>query len=626
MSIPQILLLLAASPGASAPLPVSLPVPEDAAVRADEKRDDIIVSASGAPQAAETVAQAVTVINRQTIEQRQTIVLADLLATTPGVTVTRNGGIGGFTGVRIRGAEAEQTLVLIDGVRVNDPSSPGGGFDFGTLLSGAVERVEVLRGPNAVAWGSQAIGGVVDIITEAPTEQLSARASAEGGYAGSAFASARVSGGVGPVRASLTGGYLRTDGISAAASGTERDGYRQYGATGRVEVALSDAVGLDLRGYYAGSRTAIDGFPAPDFRLADTPEFSTAQELYGYAGLRLGALGGRFRNRVSVAIADINRDNFDAAGIVTPAFLARGRTERYAYQGDLDLGPVRGVIGAEHEASRLTDGDTAAATGITSGYAQAIVQPVRALTLTGGVRYDSHRSFGGNVSLGANAALGLGRGTVLRASYGDGFKAPTLFQLFSFFGTPTLRPETARNIDIGAEQRLLNGRLRASVTYFNRLTRNQIDFDLGSFTYANIARARAQGVEVALALTPVDALAVTASYTYVDAQNRAAGASFGNQLARRPRQSLSASADYRLRRGPSIGATVLVVGDSFDDAGNSVRLDGYVVASVRAELPVRGRFTLYGRVDNLFDARYRTVAGYGTYPRSVFGGVRVKLD
>ncbi|MFM9827516.1 MAG: TonB-dependent receptor plug domain-containing protein, partial [Sphingomonas sp.] len=156
MPVYSIFLVLAAPSGQpAAPVLTLVPqaAPDDGIAPDDVKRDDIIVSATGVPQAAETVAQAVTVINRQTIAQRQTVVLADLLATTPGVTVTRNGGIGGFTGVRIRGAEADQTLVLIDGVRVNDPSSPGGGFDFGTLLSGAVDRVEVLRGPNAVAWG-----------------------------------------------------------------------------------------------------------------------------------------------------------------------------------------------------------------------------------------------------------------------------------------------------------------------------------------------------------------------------------------------------------------------------------------------------------------------------------------
>lgn len=590
------------------------------------KRRDIVVTATGVAQDADQIGQAITRIDRATIDQRQTVVLSDLLATTPGVTVSRNGGIGGFTGVRIRGAEAEQTLVLIDGVRVNDPSSPGGGFDFGTLLAGAVDHVEVLRGPNAVAWGSQAIGGVINIVTEAPAEQLSVRASAEGGYAASAFANARVAAGGGPVRASLTGGYLRTDGISAAAGGGERDGYRQYGATGRVEVALSGAVGLDLRGYYAGSRTRIDGFPPPDFSLGDTPEFSTAQELYGYAGVRFDTLGRRLHNRLSVTIADINRDNFDAPGQAVPSFLARGRTERYAYQGDVDLGPVRGVFGAEHEESRFSDDSGPASTGINSGYAQAVVQPVNRLTLTGGIRFDSHRSFGGNVSFGADAALRLVSGMVLRASYGEGFKAPTLFQLFSAFGTPTLQPETARSFDFGIEQRLADGRFTASITYFNRVTRNQIDFDLASFTYANIARTRAQGVEVALAIKPVDALSVAASYSNIDAQNRAAGASFGNQLARRPRQSLSVSADYRLPFGLNVGSTVLVVGDSFDDPANLVRLDGHVAAGVRAEMPVGKRLTLYGRIDNLFDARYQTVAGYGTYPRSGFGGVRVRLD
>ena len=220
-------------------------------------------------------------IDRAEIERRQTVVVSDLLATTPGVTVTRNGTLGALTGVRIRGAESDQTLVVIDGVRVNDPASTGGGFDFGNLLASSVERIEVLRGPNSVPWGSQAIGGVVNIITAAPAEGLQARANAEYGYADSLFASAGVSGNSGPVSGSLTGGYLKTDGISSAASGTERDGYRQYGATGRLGVEFAPGIGLDLRGYFADSRVELDGFPAPDYVLADTADYGKTQEVYG---------------------------------------------------------------------------------------------------------------------------------------------------------------------------------------------------------------------------------------------------------------------------------------------------------------------------------------------------------
>ena len=586
---------------------------------------EVVVTATGAAQPRDTTGQAITVVTRADLERRQTVSLADYLATTPGVTVTRNGGPGGFTGVRIRGAEAEQTLTLIDGVRVNDPSSPGGGFDFGNLLAGAVERVEVLRGANSVAWGSQALGGIVNVVAEQPRDGVRARAQGEYGYAGSGYATGALAAGSARVRGSVTGGYLTTNGISAAAVGRERDGYRQYGGTGKLVVEPSPGIGVDLRAYYADSRLRIDGFPAPTFRFADTPEFSKTQEMYGYAGVFADLADGRFRNRAAVTVADINRDNFDGLGGV-PSFQARGRSERYEYRGDARVAePLRIVAGAEHEDSRFDDrAGTKAATGITSVYGQAIVTPLRRVTLTAGVRHDDHEDFGGRTTFGGNAAVGVGRGTLFRATYAEGFKAPTLFQLFApFFGTATLRPEIAKSYDIGVEQAVAGATV--SVTYFRRRTVNQIDFDLTTFTYANIARTRASGVEAALELKPTDRLSLQASYSHIASRNRSPGANFGKQLARRPRDVASVSTDWRTPLGLSLGGTLSLVGDSFDNAGNSVRLDGYALAAVRAELPVGDRFVLFGRVENLFDVDYRQVASYSTFGRAAYGGVRLRL-
>nr|WP_245196981.1 TonB-dependent receptor [Sphingomonas jejuensis] len=594
---------------------------------------DIIVTASGVAQDADTTGQAVTVIDRETIERRQTIAISDLLSTTPGVTVTRNGGLGTLTSVRLRGAEGDQTLVLIDGVRVNDPSSTGGGFDFANLLSSSVERIEVLRGPNSVPWGSQAIGGVVNIMTRRPTAGLQARGTVEYGDMDTLFTSAGVSGGAGIVSGSLTGGYLRTDGISAFDGGAERDGYRQYGASGRAEVAFAPGIRLDLRGYWADSRTDLDGFPAPAFAFADTREYSTAEELYGYAGLSLDTADARFRNTVAVQIADINRDNFDRdVPGSEPLFLARGRSERYTYKGDIrPAGPVRMVVGAEHEEQRFFDGADRFSRGVTSAWGELIVTPVAALTVTGAVRHDDDEAFGGNTTLAANAAYLLPTGTTLRASYAEGFKAPTLFQLFApFYGTASLRPETAESWDAGIEQRLAGDRLVATATYFRRDTRNQIDFDLLTFTYANIAGTRAEGLEIGLVLRPTDRFTVAGAYSFIDAENRSAGF-VGNDLARRPRQAVSLSADYRVPPGGalaglSVGGTVQVVGDSFDNAANTVRLDGYALVSVRAELPVADNLSIYGRLENAFDERYQQVSGYGTIRRAAFGGLRVTFD
>ena len=589
--------------------------------------DDIVVTAAGVPQDAGDVGQAVTVIDRDTIEQRQTVALSDLLATTPGVTVSRSGGLGTLTSLNIRGAEAAQTLVLIDGVRVNDPSSAAGGFDFANLLAGSVERVEVLRGPNAVPWGSEAIGGVINVVTEQPTDGFKGHAQLEGGSFGTAYGSGGIAGGNDRVNGALTAGWLSTDGISAYDKGTERDGYDQVGGTGRLNVALAPGIGLDLRGYYAHSRVELDGYPAPDYVFADDGEYAKTQEAYGYAGVHADFADGRFRNRVAVTIADINRDNFDPSVGDVPIFFYRGRSERYEYQGDYTLGVVRLVAGVEHEDSRMFDGSDHFSTGVTSEYGEAIVNPVKALTLSAGVRNDDHDVYGSHVSFGANAALRLKTGTTLRASYAEGFKAPTLYQLYApYYGNATLKPETAKSYDFGVEQRLIGDRLVASATWFHRDTHNQIDGDPLSFVYFNYDRTRAKGVELALTMRPTEGFTIQGSYSFIDTENLTPGADFGNDLARRPRQSASVSADYRFGFGLSIGGTVNIVGDSFDNAANATRLDGYALAGIRAEMPVTRSISVYGRVDNLFDEKYETVAGYGTYGRAAYGGIRLRFE
>lgn len=613
------------------PRPADQAEPSQDIVFADwRKVPDIIVS-SGAPQYAEDIGQAVTVIDRQTIEQRQTVALSDLLATTPGVTVTRNGGLGTLTTVRIRGAEGEQTLTLIDGVRVNDPSSPGGGFDFANLLAGSIDRVEVLRGPNSVPWGSQAIGGVVNVTTMQPGYGLQARGNVEYGSFDTVFANGGVSGKSGILSASLNAGYLKTDGISAAASGNEPDGYRQVGATGRVEIAFTDNISLDLRAYYAHSKVDLDGFAfVSPYLPVDDSEYAKTQELYGYAGLNAAFLNGRFKNRIAFTIADINRDNYDPSfSSTTPSFLARGRSERYQYQGDFQvIDQVRLVAGVEHETSRFNDGTLFKSRGVTSFYGEAILSPVERLTITGGLRYDDDSAFGGHTTWGANAVYTLPTETTIRASYAEGFKAPTLYQLYGPFGlgNKDLKPETARSYDIGIEQKLIGNTVSASATWFHRDTTDQIDFDPGTFSYGNIDRARAEGVEVALNMRPSSTLTLSAAYSFIDAKNRArTDVNFGNDLARRPHQSVSASIDWKTPIGLGVGATVLTVGDSFDDAANLNRLDGYTIVGLRADFPIGEKFSIYGRVDNLFDEKYTVVRGYGTPGRAAYGGVRLKF-
>ncbi len=594
--------------------------------------DTIIVTATGAPSRSADTGQAVSTLGQSEIDVRQTVGVAELLASQPGVTVSRNGGLGGFSAVRIRGAEGEQTLALIDGVKVNDPSSPGGGFDFGSLLIGNIRQIEVLRGPNSVPWGSEAIGGVVNVVTATPTAQPSAKLRGEYGSNDASNIVGNLSGTLGPVRASIGAGWFNEGGISAYKNGTEADGLRQYGANGRVEIDLADGISLDLRGYYAKSRIEQDGFPPPFYSFADTREFSRSEQTVGYAGLHANL--GDLRNQLGVTLSDMNRDSFAQPGDATPQYLNRGRIERIEYRGDWRASnALRAVFGAEHERSRISDGFSENRTHVSGGYLQLIASPLSRVTLTGGIRVDDHATFGTRTTLSANMVWRAGAGTTIRAAYGEGFKAPTLFQLYSFYGNVTLKPESARSYDLGVEHKLLDGALVVSATLFQRDTRNQIDF-ISCFarttgicanrpdgTYDNVDRTRAKGLETSIEIRPTDTFGVTVNYTLLDTEDRATG----RVLVRRPRHNLAADVDWTTPFGARVGATLRLASDSADtdfETFARTSLDGYALVGLRASLPIGKALELYGRVENLFDARYETVSGYGTYGRTAHVGMR----
>ncbi len=607
----------------------------------------IVVTANRTPTPLARVGQSISIIDLPELERRQSQTVADVLRTIPGVTIARNGGLGGVASVFIRGADSEQTVALIDGVKLNDPSTPGGGFNFGNLMIGNIERIEVLRGSQSVLWGSQAIAGVVNMITRRPTERLAVNARGEVGYRGTANLVANVSGQAGPLSASVGGGWLRSDGISAFAEsrgGREPDGYENWGANANLTLALGDDVSVDARGWLSRGRVNQDGFPPPSFAFADVNETAVTREIVGYTGINAALFGGRLRNRLGLAITDTDRRNSVPTSSV-PSFAGEGRNERIEYQGIAALADGwEATFGAEQEISRFATSSNGGA--VTSGrarlyslYANLVASPAAGLTLTGGVRRDDHDRFGDATSLAASGVYTLGAsGTTLRASYAEGFKAPSLFQLLSNFGNSLLRPERARGWDAGVTQALAGGRLQLAATWFQRDSRDLIIFiscpqPLAGIctgrpfgTYDNIARARAEGLEAALTLKPVDGLTLQASHTYVDSRNRTPGnANLNRRLPRRPEHSSSLAVDYRWGFGLETGVSLLNVGPSFENASNATRLPGYTLVDVRAALPVGKRLELTARIENLFNAAYETALRFGQPGRAGYIGARVRI-
>ena len=602
-----------------------LPTP----VFAQAADDDIVVTASGFEQPRSEAGQAIEIVGRARLDQLQSATIAQVLQTVPGVSVATRGGLGGQTSAFIRGGSSAQTLVLIDGVRINDLTSPNGAFDFGALMTGNIGRVEILRGPNSVIWGSQAIGGVVNIQSIAPVDGFEGRLGAEFGGYDTKRLNANIAGTKGVFEGSVGGAFVKSAGISALAGGTERDGYANATGNARLKVNISDSFTLDFRSYYNRAKVEYDS----EFGVgANGLPVSRNRQFVGYVGAQFDMLDGRFHNRIAYTRTDLRRIGTDPIVFSFNNFNVRGAIDRMEYHTAFDLNEALTLVaGLEYERTFASTSFEGAAPDIArndvvSGFGQIIVRPVNGLTLTAGVRHDAYSDYGGQTTLGGNLAFTPNEGrTMFRATYAEGFRAPTLTEGQPPYGNLQLKPETARNFDLGVEQQFLEGKAQLFATYFNRRSNNLIAFSPVSFQSENIDKVTAKGLEIGLDLNPSSQLDIRASYTLVDAINRTGGDTFGNRQALRPQNSFSLTADWQTAFGLSLGSSLLIIDDSFDDAANNVRLDGYALVGLRASMPLNAALDVYARVENMLDAQYTVVSGYNSFGRHATIGVRAKF-
>jgi len=615
---------------------------------ADGAPETVVVTATRTLQPLEVTGTSMSVVTADDIKTQQIDIVSDALKQTPGLTVVRNGGPGQSTNVLLRGADAGQTLVLIDGVRINDPSATSGEAIFGDLLANGIDRIEVLRGPQSTLYGSDAIGGVVDILTKrGGATPFALTASAEGGSFATYHFNVAANGTSGAVEYGAAANYFGTNGVSAADAkngNSEADGTHNFGATGNVRVHVADNVSLDARLYYTRARDSFDGYPPPDYTFQDTHEYEDDELLASYGGVNVSLFGGRFTNRAAVTYTNSDRDNFDPTQTPAKNFFAKGRATRLEYQGIVEANEDNEVtFGAETETTTLSTHSiydfTAAPTKgndrINGYYAQWQTKPVETLTLTGGVRYDDDKEFGGHSSVKFAGAWQVLAATRLRANYGDGFKAPTLYELFSEYSNPVdaLAPEIAKGWEAGIDQNLWG--VVASLTYFERRTKNQIDFFScwgvtstactlraaeGGYYY-NIGRSRAAGVEAGLTTALSDTVTLSANYTNLSDTDLATGL----QLARRPQDSANAMATWRASEGVTLGVSASYVGKRYDDPYHSTPLAASTTVNLFGSYQWNAQLEVFGRVENLFDDRAEPVAGYGAPGRAFYVGVRSTL-
>ncbi len=610
-------LMLAASPLAAA----DTAAPPDPADGADTNLSDTItVLGSRLRQPLSEIGFSASVITAADIEALGVDFAVDALARVPGVTVNQNGSFGGFASVRIRGASSEQTLVMIDGVVTNDPSSPGGGYNFATLDAANIERIEVLKGPQSTLWGGDAIGGVVNIVTRRPEPGFGGNLFAESGSFGTLRGGGTIAFGDERYDLRLAAVRHETDGISKADEDNgngEEDPYEATTLNLGGGIALFDAARLGLNVFWIDSDTEFDSFVfGAQGDVGDGDELAKSQELTSDLTLDFSLFDGRFENQLLAGYADIERNNY-TDGVF--AYGSEGDRNQYRYQGTVHMNDANELaFGAERETVSTLDGN-ASLDGLFALYEW---QALAALTLTAGLRRDDHEVFGGETTGRFAVAYNPADSLTLRASWGQGFKAPTLFQTTFFCcgaagPNSELKPETADGWDIGADFRTADGRGELGVTWFDQVTSNLITFEFGIGGYQNISEATSSGVEFSGSYAFTDWLGVHLDYAYIDAEDGT-----GEQLVRVPEHS----GDLMLEldpAGPFAGSILLRYNGAEADPAGEVGAWTRVDLAGRYELGAA--IELFARVENLLDEDYQQVLGYGTPGLSGYLGARFRF-
>jgi vitamin B12 transporter len=587
--------------------------------------EDIVVVPDRAPIAAERTGTTVSTITEAEIAGRAQPFALDYLTDLPGLAVTQSGPPGTLTGFTLRGVPQQYVRLRIDGIEVSDPTGTQVAPALGGLLAGDIGRIEVLKGSQSALYGGQAVGGVIDVTSLRPERDgVEQRVAIEAGRYASLRSSYGIAARTDRTDAALTLQGFRTNGFSAAeeaAGNTEADGY----STWRLSGSGSHFVGEDLRlfasGFVQREDGDYDGFPPPDFALADTDD---TFEIRSW-GARVGAdfALGPVASTVAAARFDIDRRFFEAG-----AELRRfeGSRDTLEYLGRIEAGPdLAFQVGADWNRERARFGAAGAdreRSTIAGAFGQATWSPVDAVTVGLALRHDEHSEFGGYTTGRLNAAWLLPTDTVLRASVGTGFRPPSLNELFGPFGpNPDLDPETSLSWDAGIEQRLDGGRGRVSATVFRIEVDDLIQFVDGGYNQVD-GTAVSRGVELAGAWAATERLTLTAAYTYTEAE-----LADGSRRARVPRHDAVIGVEARPVERLTLGANLRRVADVVDPTfapgpelfGNFTRVDA------RAAYAVTDTAEVYLRAENLFDEQYQTARGYGTADRSFFFGVAARF-
>ena len=612
----------------------------------------VIVTATRIETPAREVASSVTVITGADLDRTKAATVLEALRDVAGLAAVANGGPGSAASIFIRGANSEHILVMLDGVELNDPMNPSRSFDFAHLGLDNVERVEVLRGPQSTLYGSDALGGVVNILTRRGQGQLRLSLTSQGGSYGTLSNGLDFGGSTGAFHYSLGLSQFATRGFSASSAvypgNAEKDGYRNLSLSGRIGLALQSGLEADLLVRVASAKTDLDNFGGPGGDDPNATQRYDALLLRGQARALLA--GGRWEQKLGLSYVRSARDHDNPVDDLHPFDAEKGtyQSDRAAidWQNNVFLAPAHTLtfgadISREQGESQYSSWSaygpydspfprrSADQAGI---YIQDQIKIAGRFFATVGARLDRHSRAGTALTYRfAPAYFVEATQTRLKATFGTGFKSPSLYQIYApgtFWGpigNAALKPEGSRGWDAGLEQLFLGGALTVGGTYFQDDFRNLIDFDF-SRGYINIGRARTRGVEVFAEAKSADGVRGRVTYTSLEAKDL----DQGTALMRRPNTRLAARVDVPLLGRFSTGVVAAFTGARHDKdftgwEARELVLAPYLLLDASLSYQLGAEARLFLRLDNILNAKYETVYGYGTARFSVYGGVKLGL-
>ncbi len=610
------------------------------------KLDEIVVTANKYQTPVYQIASSVTVITAKEIERSHATSVVEVLREVPGLAVVEQGGPGKLTSVFMRGANSNFVLVLIDGVEINNPASPNNGFDFSNLQTSDVERIEIVRGPQSTLYGSEAIAGVINIITKKGKGKPSFTLTGEGGSHSFYKGSISSAGSLEKFNYAVNFSRIQTEGISAIkGENFEKDGYANNSVFAKIGYELSQNFDFNLTYKQINANGDIDQ-PQKD---GDDPNYTFDSQTRLVNGKFNGSfMDGKLQSSLRASYFTFSGNNKDEEDAAHPGVKSEsnfdGNRLSLDFQNNLVIGKSNIVtLGIDYRSDKASSSYSSEnafgsynsefpeeSIGTFGVYLQDQINLSGNFFAAVGARYDKNNKFGSVFTYRIAPAYFIRQsGTKLKASYGTGFKAPSIMNLFDpLYGNPDLLPEKSAGWEIGFEQFLLKENLSFGITYFNFKMTDMLGFD-AAYKPVNINKAESSGIEAGITLRNLNGFSFNTTYTY----NKVNDVSDTNpnkddQLIRRPMHKLVFVANYNYEGKINLNLSVNMNGKRYDNDFSSwpakrVELKSYTLANFSVSYKALDYLTVFGKIDNLLDTDYEEVLYYGTLGRSFYGGFKL---